>query len=132
MTRDSLYLVSGITVFIIAFILLLLITDLSLVRIIGISFLLSVASDAIIILDNEKRNAAPDAKFHHRNELVGEIAQVQEIFRVEGDTAAGKIRIRGETWKARSDDPDLQAGDRVRIIDRVGMTFTVEKIRHGA
>ena len=129
MSRDSLYLVSGITVFVTAFILLFLATDLSLARIAVIAFLISIASDAVIILDNERRNAAPDAKFHHRNELVGEFAEVLEEFRIEGDIHTGKITIRGETWRARSSVPDLKPGDPVRIIDRVGMTFTVERCK---
>ena len=127
MTRDSLYLVSGIAVFIITFILLLLITDISVTHIAAISFLASIASDVIIIIDNDRRNTAADAKFHHRNELVGEIAQVLEEFRPEGNVRSGKIIIRGETWRAKSSDPDLTPGDRVRITDRTGMTFTVKR-----
>ena len=127
MSRDKLYLVSGTAVFITSFILLLITTDLSIIRIAGIAFLISIVSDVTIIFDNERRNTAPDAKFHHRNELVGEIAQVLEEFEVEGDMQTGKIIIRGETWRARSSDPGLTRGDRVRIIDRTGMIFTVEK-----
>ena len=127
MSRDKLYLVSGTAVFITSFILLLITTDLSVIRIAGIAFLISIVSDVTIIFDNERRNTAPDAKFHHRNELVGEIAQVLEEFEVEGDMQTGKIIIRGETWRARSTDPGLTRGDRVRIIDRTGMIFTVEK-----
>ena len=131
MTRDSLYIVSGIAVFITAFILLTLITDYSVLKVSGIAFLLSIASDVIIIFDNERRNNAPDAKLHHRNELVGETARVLEEFRIDdGGICRGKIKIRGETWNARSSEPDLKPGDRVRIIDRTGMTFTVE--RHGS
>ena len=127
MSRDKIYLVSGTAVFITSFILLLITTDLSVIRIAGIAFLISIVSDVTIIFDNERRNTAPDAKFHHRNELVGEIAQVLEEFEVEGDMQTGKIIIRGETWRARSTDPGLTRGDRVRIIDRTGMIFTVEK-----
>ena len=127
MSRDKIYLVSGTAVFITSFILLLITTDLSVIRIAGIAFLISIVSDVTIIFDNERRNTAPDAKFHHRNELVGEIAQVLEEFEVEGDMQTGKIIIRGETWRARSSDPGLTRGDRVRIIDRTGMIFTVEK-----
>ena len=127
MSRDKVYLVSGIAVFVAVFILLLLTTDWSIISITGIAFLISIVSDVTIIFDNERRNTAPDAKFHHRNELVGEIAQVLETFRAEGDVQTGKIIIRGETWRARSGDPDLTHGDQVRIIDRTGMTFTVER-----
>ena len=127
MSRDSLYIVSGIAVFIITFILLLLMTDFTVIKIAGIAFLASIASDVIIIYDNEKRNTGPDAKLNHRNELVGEIAQVLEEFRPENSISTGKIKIRGETWNARSTDMDLKPGDPVRIIDRTGMTFTVTK-----
>lgn len=127
MNRDKLYIVSGTVVFIITFILLLFVTELSIIRITGIALLVSLASDVVIIFDNDRRNTAPDAKFHHRNELVGEIAQVLEEFRIESGSYTGKINIRGETWDARSSTRELKPGDRVRIIDRTGMTFTVER-----
>jgi len=127
MSRDSLYIISGIAVFITVFVLLLLMSDYSVIKICVIAFLASIASDVIIIYDNEKRNSGPDAKLHHRNELVGETARVLEEFRSENGISAGKIKIRGETWNARSSEGDLKPGDPVRIIDREGMTFTVKK-----
>lgn len=131
MNRDKIYIVSGTVIFITTVILLLFFTDLSILSITGIVFLVSIASDIIIVIDNDRRNTAPDAKFHHRNELVGEIAHVLEEFRAENGICAGKIKIRGETWNARSGNGDLKPGDKVRIIDRAGMIFTVEKIMHG-
>lgn len=125
--KETINLFTGITVFILAFILLYIFTSLTVIDIFGTALLLSIASDVIVAIDNERRNSAADAKFHHRNELVGEIACVVEGFHPGEDVHTGKIEIRGEQWQACSGDQDLTAGDRVRIIDRTGMTFTVKK-----
>lgn len=131
MKRDTLYLIIGIAVFLVSAVVLLISTDLSLAMVIVIAFLISIASDIVIVIDNERRNTAADAKFHHRNELVGESACVLEDFRLINDRYAGTIEIRGERWKAVSQDGELSAGDRVTVIDRTGMTFTVTS-RQGA
>ena len=125
--RDNIHLFTGITVFILAFILLYYFTSLTVIDIFGVALLLSIASDVTVIIDNERRNSAADAKFYHRNELVGEIACVVEEFRPGEGAHTGKIEIRGEKWRARSRDQGLTTGDQVRIIDRTGMTFTVTK-----
>lgn len=125
--RENFHLFTGITVFILAFILLYFFTSLTGIDIFGTALLLSVASDVIVVIENERRNSAADAKFYHRNELVGEIACVVEEFRPGDGTHIGKVEIRGERWQACSMDQDLKSGDRVTIMDRTGMTFTVKK-----
>ncbi|MBF8269680.1 MAG: NfeD-like C-terminal, partner-binding [Gammaproteobacteria bacterium] len=128
MSRDNLYLLLGVVIFITAFIVLALTTELSFTVKFGIAILITIASDILIVIDNEHRNAAPDAKLHHRNELVGETAHVQEGFQpAASGLYSGKIEIHGEHWQASSFEPDLRSGDQVRIIDRTGMTFMVKK-----
>jgi membrane protein implicated in regulation of membrane protease activity len=129
MNRDTLYLIIGGVVFAVAVIVLYLATDWSPLRILIAATLLSIASDILIVFDNERRNAAPDAKFHHRNELVGKIATAIEAFQPGAAISAGIIEIHGERWRARANEPGLKSGDRVRIIDRDGMTLIVEKWR---
>ena len=128
MSRDNIYVLLGIAVFVAAFVVLFLFTDLSLIMICIAAILISLVSDVLIVVDNEMRNAAPDAKFHHRNELVGEVALVVDGFRPEGDMIKGKIEVKGEKWNACSHETELNPGDQVRLIDRNEMTFTVEKI----
>ena len=127
MSRDSLYLLLGVVIFVTAFIILFVTTDLSFLSIFAIAFLLSIVSDILIVFDNDRRNAGPDAKFHHRNELVGETATVTEDFQADSGMYCGRIGIHGELWRACSLEPDLRIGDEVRIIDRTSMTFTVKK-----
>lgn len=128
MTRENLYLVFGIIIFILSAIILMIATDLSLTRIFFIAIIISIASDILIVFDNDRRNTAADAKFHHKNELVGEFAYVLEEFKSDKNKNYGKIEINGENWNACSSEPNLQAGDKVRIIDRTGMTFAVKKV----
>lgn len=125
LSRDQFYLVLGIAVFIVTAIILYFFTRLSILWVLAIATLVSIASDIIIVIDNERRNKAPDAKFHHRNELVGEMGTVIEDFITEQAGYTGKIEINSEKWKARCDQEPLKQGDQVRIIDRQGMTFTV-------
>ena len=44
--------------------------------------------------------------------------------------AAGRVRIEGETWQARG-KPDLQPGQRVRVIGIEGLTLSVEPAEEG-
>ena len=126
--RDLVYCLVGIIFFVVSAVLLYFLTELSLLEIIIIAFLVSLASDILIIIDNDIRNRAPDAKFHHRNELVGENAVVVHDFAPAGNGYHGKIRVFGESWKACSTVPGLVTGDVVLIIDRNAMMFTVEKV----
>ncbi len=53
----------------------------------------------------------------------------------EGETVAwqdgeGRIRVRGEIWRARS-NASLQAGSRVKVVSRDGLLLGVEPIRPG-
>lgn len=127
MTRDNFYLVLGIAVFLVSFLVLYLFTELSIIWDLIIAFLISIASDIVIVVDNERRNTAPDAKFHHKNELVGETATVAEDFIMDNGTYTGRVEIHNEKWKARSHKGILKRDDPVRIIDRKGMIFIVEK-----
>ena len=130
MSRDNIYLLLGVVIFIVAFIVLSATTDMSFLSIFAIAILVSIASDILIVFDNDRRNAAPDAKLHHRNELVGDTARVLEEFQpAASGLYTGKIEIHGEQWQASSFEPDLQCGDQVRIIDRTGMIFMVKKCR---
>lgn len=128
MTRENLYVVIGIIIFIVSAVFLFIATDLSLTRVFVIAIIISITSDILIAFDNDRRNAAVDAKFHHKNELVGEFAYVLEEFKSDENENCGKIEINGEKWIASSNETGLLTGDKVRIIDRTGMTFIVEKV----
>ena len=125
MSRDQFYLVFGIAVFVVTAVILYFFTQLPIIWNLAIATLVSIASDIVIVIDNERRNKTPDAKFHHRNELVGETATVIENFTRDEDIFSGKIEINNEKWKASCRQEPLEQGDRVRIIDRQGMIFIV-------
>jgi inner membrane protein len=57
--------------------------------------------------------------------LVGDEAIV--ITAVEPETLRGKVRVRSETWSARSSKP-IPAGTKVRIVHGEGVSVTVEPI----
>ncbi|HTT15040.1 MAG TPA: NfeD family protein [Thermoplasmata archaeon] len=57
--------------------------------------------------------------------LVGDEAMV--ITAVEPNSIRGKVRVRSETWSARSSKP-IPAGTRVRVVHGEGVTVTVEPI----
>ena len=125
--REVLYCIVGAVVFLFSAAALYMFTDLSVLMVIITAAVMSLASDILIVLDNDLRNRAPDAKFHQRNELVGESAEVLEDFSVQGDHYHGRIEVRGETWQACSVEAGLQRGEPVMIVDRTGMMFTVSR-----
>jgi len=48
----------------------------------------------------------------------------------EGETVAwdggeGRVRVHGEIWRARAQHP-LQAGERIRVVEREGLVLVVE------
>jgi membrane protein implicated in regulation of membrane protease activity len=58
--------------------------------------------------------------------LIGRTAIVTE--RIVNDDAAGKVRIDGEVWTARSYDEDkvIEAGTRVHVMEIKGATALVD------
>ena len=44
---------------------------------------------------------------------------------VAWDGAEGRVRVQGEIWRARAQQP-LQAGERIRVIEREGLVLVVE------
>jgi len=54
--------------------------------------------------------------------LIGSTGRVVEPLR-----PIGRVRVRGEVWRARSDE-ELGADVRVRVTDRSRLTLTVERI----
>jgi membrane-bound serine protease (ClpP class) len=44
---------------------------------------------------------------------------------VAWDGAEGRVRVQGEIWRARARQP-LQAGERIRVIEREGLVLVVE------
>jgi membrane-bound ClpP family serine protease len=49
---------------------------------------------------------------------------------VDGLRPIGRVRVRGEVWRARSDE-ELGADVRVRVTDRDRLTLTVERLDDG-
>jgi membrane-bound serine protease (ClpP class) len=41
------------------------------------------------------------------------------------DGAEGRVRVQGEIWRARAQQP-LQAGERIRVVEREGLVLVVE------
>ena len=52
--------------------------------------------------------------------MIGDTAEVVQSF-----TGVGRVRYRGELWKARS-DAELRAGQTARIVKVEGLTLWVE------
>jgi membrane-bound serine protease (ClpP class) len=44
-------------------------------------------------------------------------------------TPTGSVRVRGESWSARSDQP-LEAGDEIIVLERDGLLLHVEGLKH--
>ena len=63
------------------------------------------------------------SKASGEDEGTGETAEVVEAI---GAAKDGRIRFRGTTWKAKSDEGDFPAGSMVRIVERDGMTYIVK------
>ena len=67
---------------------------------------------------------APGEK-RHRHDSLDEVATVVSGFDASSD---GKVRIRGETWMARCRHDSaltLASGDRVRVLERDGLTLLI-------
>jgi len=63
----------------------------------------------------------------HNGSVVREKAVVVTPF---GENKEGCVLVRGETWQARSESSDiasLQAGDPVKVLDRMGLVLIVER-----
>lgn len=60
-------------------------------------------------------------------EMVGEQGRAMEPIE-----PTGKVRVRGEWWNARSQAGPIQEGQRVRVVERDGLTLTVEPVDPGS
>jgi membrane-bound serine protease (ClpP class) len=61
------------------------------------------------------------------------VAGAEALLGAEGETVSwqdgeGRVRVRGEIWRARSKAP-LQAGSRVKVVSRDGLVLGVEAVR---
>lgn len=54
--------------------------------------------------------------------LTGATGRVVEACRPEGE-----VRVNGEVWRARC-DAHARVGDRIRVLDRIGLTLVVDRL----
>lgn len=56
-------------------------------------------------------------------ELIGSVTKAETDINEDG----GFVKVRGELWKARSKKGSIRKGERVKIVDREGLTVIVER-----
>ena len=61
----------------------------------------------------------------YEDDGIGELAEVTEAI---GSNVQGRIRFRGTTWKALSNNTEISVGQKVRIVSRENVTYKVEVI----
>lgn len=87
---------------------------------------LSLGSDILVVIGNDRLNKSKDAKLHQRNELAGEYGKVITRFKQHENYYVGRIEVRSENWSAKTSDDALREGDEVYIKDREGLVLIVE------
>lgn len=65
-------------------------------------------------------DAAPPS--HDLGSLIGSVGEAKSYVHQEGS-----VQVNNELWTARSDNP-IQAGTRIRVVDREGFILIVEKV----
>ena len=71
------------------------------------------------IFDSKKGNP--------EEEGIGKIAEVLETV---GETAEGRIRFKGTSWKAITRKGEIKTGESARIVAREGMLYTIEPVEN--
>ena len=91
--------------------------------------LLTAVADIFLAIANERFNKQPDAKFHQRNEPVGDDGVVVDRFTPDDTGSRGRVRVQGQTWRARCSSGVLFAsGEKVKVTDRHGLTLVVTAV----
>jgi len=67
------------------------------------------------------RNSQTQPRRLDDDQLIGAVG---EVLVAHGDQ--GQVMLRGERWHVRTEDPPLQPGSFVRVLDRIGLTLLVE------
>lgn len=95
-----------------------------LVYCLGVSFLGDVVTALSMEAIVPTRVTIGPGERQSRHDLPAERALVASEF---DDAGMGRVRIRGETWRARGSSPGFRPalGSRVRVIDRDGLTLIV-------
>jgi membrane-bound serine protease (ClpP class) len=74
-----------------------------------------------VLLAITVRNAQSQPRRLDDDQLIDAVA---EVLVAHGDQ--GQVMLRGERWHVRTDEPPLEPGMFVRVLDRVGLTLLVE------
>ena len=68
--------------------------------------------------NNKKTNTNADRVIGETGVMLSDISEIDDIARV---------KVRGEVWSAKTDNPPLEKGDRVRVLAIEGVKLIVEK-----
>lgn len=118
--------VVGLLVFATAFYFGQFVLNIGILPTITIAIVLTIGSDILTAVANDRFNKSPDAKLYQRNELVGETGKVITDFLPQEDFYVGRIEVRNESWNAKTSIDSLKEDDEVYIKDRDGMFLIVD------
>lgn len=74
---------------------------------------------------NDRANERGEIELH--NGICGSHAVVQSEFTPQAGSYQGRVRLAGESWRARSSQP-LVTGDKVRVVAREGLLLQVQPL----